>query len=190
MKPCLNLVKYLRVLDVEDKSYFLKTTAHNKELLFFNSRKLIILSLQTALFVFTNQTKMINCSSSMKLTVACTIKNPPKLKLGKEIKNEIIGSDYDLTVIFIGRRRALTLNKKYRKKDYIPNILSFPLTNINGEIFICPEVAKTEAPDFNMTFENYLSFLLIHGLLHLKGLQHGVTMEKLEEKYIKLFCLL
>ncbi len=126
----------------------------------------------------------------MKLNLENTIKNPPKFELAQKIKDEIIGKEYNLTVILIGKKRALTLNKKYRQKDYIPNILTFPLTKTDGEIFICPEVAKSEAPGFGMSFENYLSFLLIHGLLHLKGLQHGDTMEELENKYAEKFSLI
>jgi rRNA maturation RNase YbeY len=69
-------------------------------------------------------------------------------------------------------------------KSYTPNVLSYPLTDETGEIFICPTVAQKEAHKFNLSYEGYVAYLLIHGLLHLKGYDHGDTMEKLERKYV------
>jgi ssRNA-specific RNase YbeY (16S rRNA maturation enzyme) len=44
-------------------------------------------------------------------------------------------------------------------------------------------VAKKEARKFDMTVNGYIGFLFIHALLHLKGLDHGDTMDKAEKKY-------
>lgn len=106
----------------------------------------------------------------------------------KKIKKEILQQDYDLAVNFISPKIAQELNIKYRKKDYIPNILSFPLSKSEGEIFICLSVAKKEAKKFSLTYEKFLNLLLIHGCLHLSGLDHGDKMEKLEEKYLIKLC--
>src|SRR3989338_4411330 len=65
------------------------------------------------------------------------------------------------------------LNKIYRQKEVATDILSFPLSKENGEIFINPQVAKIKAKKFEFTYENYLLFLVIHGLFHLKGMKHG-----------------
>lgn len=99
------------------------------------------------------------------------------------IKNDILGKRYSLSVAFIGSTQAQKLNKEHRNKDYVPNVLSFPLTKTDGEIFIAPSVAKKESKKFGMTSDGYIGFLYIHALLHLKGLDHGDTMDKAEKKY-------
>jgi probable rRNA maturation factor len=74
------------------------------------------------------------------------------------------------------------INRDHHFKDKPTNILSFPLDTTTGQIFICPEYARKEAPDFERTYENYLAFLFIHGLIHLKGHDHGSIMETEEQK--------
>lgn len=104
-----------------------------------------------------------------------------------EIKNSILGEKYELSLVFCGNRKSKELNKIYRNKDYTPNVLSFPLDKKSGEIFINPHVAKKEAPKFNKNYTNFVGFLFIHGCLHLKGMEHGSTMDKAEEKFCKEF---
>lgn len=103
------------------------------------------------------------------------------------IKNEILGKNYELSLVFVGDQRAKSLNLKYRNKGYNPNVLSFPLDESNGEIFINPNVALRESKKANMSYKKYIGFLFIHGCLHLKGLDHGDTMTKQEEKFLKKF---
>ena len=123
----------------------------------------------------------------MSVTITKTVKkSPPKIP-AEAVVEKVAGKRYNLSLVYIGEKRAQALNIEHRNKDYIPNILSFPLDEATGEIFICPSVAKREAKNFNLTYRNYLIFLLIHGLLHLKGHDHGGTMEKLEQKYLELF---
>lgn len=104
-----------------------------------------------------------------------------------DIKNEILGKKYNLSLVFCGNRKSKELNKKYRNKDYTPNILSFPIDKESGEIFINPHVAKKEAKDFQKSYTNFIGFLFIHGCLHLKGMEHGSIMDKAEEKFCKKF---
>jgi probable rRNA maturation factor len=101
-----------------------------------------------------------------------------------KIKEEILGKEYQLSLALVGEKRAREVNRLSRHKDYAPNVLSFPLSRHNGEIYIAPSIAKKEAPAFGHSFKRHLTFLYIHGLLHLKGYDHGRTMEKLEEKYL------
>lgn len=103
--------------------------------------------------------------------------------------NKILGKRYELSLVFIGKTRAATLNKEYRNKTYSPNVLSFPLDEKTGEIFICPQVAASEASKYNLSIKNYVAFLFIHGCLHLKGYDHSDTMDALENKWLKHFDL-
>jgi Predicted metal-dependent hydrolase len=60
-------------------------------------------------------------------------------------------------------------------------VLSFPLSESSGEIFICPSEAKKTG--FS------IAELFIHALCHLKGMDHGVTMERTEAEICKEFGL-
>ena len=103
------------------------------------------------------------------------------------IKEKILGKKYDLTVIFCTPKESQERNKAYRDKDYPTNILSFPLSQNEGEIYISLSIARRDAKKFDMTYEQFLHLLFIHGCLHLKGHDHGSTMEKLEDKHLKHF---
>ncbi len=124
--------------------------------------------------------------SDTKFSLSSTISTYPTYAY-QEMKEAILGKKYELSLNFIGTKRAQKLNVEYRQKDYVPNVLSFPLDDLTGEIFICPKIAYPEAKDFDLTKEQYIAFLFIHGLLHLKGYDHGATMESLERRYMKKF---
>jgi len=113
---------------------------------------------------------------------------PPRLPF-VSIKNDILGEDYELSAVFIGDKRSRTLNRIYRDKDKPANVLSFPLSKTEGEIFLNLRKAKQEACNFDKTYENFVGFLFIHGLLHLKGMDHGSRMEEQEKKFVKKFKL-
>jgi rRNA maturation RNase YbeY len=112
-----------------------------------------------------------------------TLPSVPFLK----IKNAALGENYELSLVFIGNKKSKELNNSYRGKNKPTNVLSFPLESKKGEIFITCDVAKKEAPKFGRNFTNFVAFLFIHGLMHLKGLEHGSTMEKAESKLRKQF---
>lgn len=103
------------------------------------------------------------------------------------VKEKLLGKNYDLTVIFCTPKESQEKNKTYRDKDYPTNILSFPLSDAEGEIYISLSTARRDAKKFEMSYEKFLHLLFIHGCLHLKGHDHGSTMEELEEKYLKTF---
>ncbi|MCD5381237.1 MAG: rRNA maturation RNase YbeY [Candidatus Pacebacteria bacterium] len=120
-------------------------------------------------------------------TISSTIKKYPKRHPYEEMKKKVLGTRYELSLAFVGKTRAATLNKTYRNKTYSPNVLSFPLSEKAGEIVICPQVAIGEAAKFKLSVNGYIAYLFIHGLLHLKGLDHGDEMDKLEQKHLKAF---
>lgn len=103
------------------------------------------------------------------------------------IKEAILGKNYDLTLTFCSPQESQERNKIYRDKDYPTNILSFPLDDTQGEIYISLSIARRDAKKFDMTYEQFLHLLFIHGCLHLKGHDHGSTMEELENSYLRKF---
>ena len=120
----------------------------------------------------------------LTITNAVTYTSPYPLA---EIATAVAGTRYEASLTFIGPKKAKELNETYRQKDYVPNVLSFPLTPTVGEVYICPQVARREAKNFNLSADGYIAYLFIHGLLHLKGLDHSDTMDKQEQKYLKRF---
>jgi probable rRNA maturation factor len=121
-------------------------------------------------------------------TLASNTQNLPKHQYA-EMKEVVLGKKYDVTLAFVSPKKAQALNVAYRKKDYIPNVLSFPLTHDTGEVYICLSIAKKECKKFGMTYEEYVGYLFIHALLHLRGMDHGDAMDRAEKKYCKAFTL-
>jgi len=108
----------------------------------------------------------------------------------EDAKNAILKKDYNLSVVFAEDSLMKKLNKKYRKKDKPANVLSFPLSDKEGEIFInlsCLHSATSKKDTFKQKTQNGILHLFIHSLLHLKGFSHGDKMEVEEEKFLKKF---
>lgn len=103
------------------------------------------------------------------------------------LKNDILGKKYVLSVAFVDEYTSHKINKTYRGKDKPTNVLSFPMSKNSGELILCPKLIKQESTDeeknFGKNFDELLGFLVIHGMLHLKGMDHGGIMDKLEHKY-------
>ena len=116
-------------------------------------------------------------SYSDNFTITSLIKNTPRISgvfLGR-IKNKVLGKKYELSLVFVGPARSRKLNRLYRKKDKVANVLSFSVSRSEGEIFL--SVKKKEE----------ILSLFIHALCHLKGHRHGSRMESEEKTYRKFF---
>lgn len=122
----------------------------------------------------------------MSCTISHTTASYPSLPYSK-IKNAVLGTNYDLSLVFIGTQRARDLNQAHRDKTTVPDVLSFPLAPNVGEIYLClPRIART-AHHFDHTPKQHTGYLFIHGLLHLKGYDHGATMERAEKRFLNRF---
>ncbi len=102
-----------------------------------------------------------------------------------EIKNDILGKEYELSLFFPKQKLSQELHKKWKKKDSPVNVLSFPFDEKNGEIIITLEQARREAKNYDHSYSQHLVFLFIHACLHLKGMTHGAKMEKAERNYFQ-----
>jgi rRNA maturation RNase YbeY len=104
-----------------------------------------------------------------------------------KIKNKILGKNYELSLVLIGNTRAKKLNQNYRKKNYIPNTLSFPIDSNVGEIFLNPKQIEKETMKFERSYKELIILMFIHSCLHLKGFQHGNDMSIQENKLLTYF---
>lgn len=98
----------------------------------------------------------------------------------KEITDSALGQMYDLSVVFVSKEESERLNATYRNKERPTNILSFPYSETSGEIVLCPDVIEQEALNYTLSYVDYLTYLFIHGLIHLKGYDHSDAMESEE----------
>ncbi len=126
-----------------------------------------------------------------QLTLASTVRSPVVNEatglLYKQIKDRILGPEYELSVVFIGRERSRALNRDWRGKDQPATVLSFPLTDCSGELHLCPAAADRRAAKYRRSPEKFYLFLFIHGCFHLIGMEHGGRMEANEKRVRQAF---
>jgi probable rRNA maturation factor len=96
---------------------------------------------------------------------------------------------YELSLVICGDSLARNMNRTHRKKTYAANVLSFPLSKTEGEIFLNARASAREARRFGVSEKARLALLFVHGLMHLKGLSHGRTMEAKERDILRTFGL-
>lgn len=81
----------------------------------------------------------------------------------------------ELSVIFVGRKKAKELNIKYRQKNYIPQVLGFPMSKIAdkdgyirlGDVVICTQKLKYEVSFLQRKRSDILTEWMIHGVENL-----------------------
>jgi len=85
------------------------------------------------------------------------------------------GDKVELSIMFVGKIRAKKLNKQYRKMDYVPQVLGFPMSKAVdsdglirlGDIVICTAKLKYEAKLLGKNRSEILREWLIHGVENL-----------------------
>ena len=106
--------------------------------------------------------------------------------------------DSELSLVFTDDANIRTINAKWRHIDKATKVLSFPAFSIQpgqrpgpilGDIVIARETVQREAQEENKSFDDHLSHLIVHGLLHLTGYDHqndeeAEQMESLERKIL------
>ncbi len=99
----------------------------------------------------------------------------------------ILPAGYELSLVICGDDLARRMNAEYRNKTYKPNVLSFPISAREGEIFLNVRKAEREAKDMGIPAAWRLAHLFIHGCAHLRGLGHGARMDALEARVLRRF---
>ena len=106
-----------------------------------------------------------------------------------KVLDEIKRDNWELSVLFCDDKTIKELNHQYRNKNEPTDILSFNLGEtvkdeektvfLPGDIVISLDTLKENAQYFNTPEDEELRRLLIHGILHLDGMDHE-TLEKTE----------
>ncbi len=120
-------------------------------------------------------------------------------KIAEKVLENENRAEENLSVALVGQGRIRALNKRYRGKNRTTDVLAFAESEIPnspewqipkniralGEIVICPREVKKNAKRQETTFEKELARVLIHGILHLLGYDHGrgeKEAERMREK--------
>lgn len=130
--------------------------------------------------------------SALEATLGANLKKNPHFAGVKEVT---------MTMTLCGKTRIKTLNRQYRQKDYVTDVLSFPVydnlrpdkkpveKNLSqmdlGDLVICKEKAFSQAKEFEITYEQEVVHLAVHGFLHLLGFDHEISdrEEKIMEEH-------
>lgn len=80
--------------------------------------------------------------------------------------------EVELSICFVGPKKAKELNIKYRQMSYIPQVLGFPMSKVKdsdgmirmGDIVICNSKLKYEAKFQHKSIDDILEFWLLHGV--------------------------
>ncbi|QKT05318.1 rRNA maturation RNase YbeY [Mycoplasma sp. OR1901] len=94
-----------------------------------------------------------------------------------------------LDVTFVSKPKIRKLNKEFRGKDYVTDILSFDFGDLEfyknlpfihlGELVISWDKMKKQAKEFNHSIKREYCYLFTHGLVHLYGYDHELEDERI-----------
>jgi len=118
---------------------------------------------------------------------------------------EGVRGNVELSVLFVDEVAIADLNKRFNSSSGPTDVLAFPideepaeggrspdsggsgpgytpsepteLPTLLGDVVICPQVAARNAPDHAGTLEDELALLVVHGILHLLGMDHHEDVE-------------
>ncbi len=100
-----------------------------------------------------------------------------------------------VTVVFVSDRAMRELNLRWRGKHETTDVLSFPAEQDKfekregsslGDIVISAEQAARQAGEYNLTFEDEVAQLILHGLLHLCGYDHETDHGEMDRMEVRL----
>ncbi|MBI95813.1 rRNA maturation RNase YbeY [bacterium] len=99
---------------------------------------------------------------------------------------------HTINIQLLKNKEIIELNKEFRNKDYLPDVLSFDYRQekmfeheLSGEVFISLEKAKQQATDKKHSLNDELIFLIIHGILHVLGYDHKNDKQEAEMKNLE-----
>lgn len=103
------------------------------------------------------------------------------------LRAEGVEGDAELSLLFVDEPAIAALNERYLGHAGPTDVLSFPIDeapgppggppSLLGDVVICPEVARRNAPSHTGTYEDELALLVVHGVLHVLGMDHEIPEE-------------
>ena len=112
-------------------------------------------------------------------------------------------NEHEISILFIGDQGIRDLNNQFRDIDRPTDVLSFPQISedeleapralVLGDVAISLETARCQSEEHGLSFEEELTLLLIHGILHLLGYDHEISNQeekRMRSKTRELFLLI
>jgi probable rRNA maturation factor len=102
-------------------------------------------------------------------------------------KKQNVEQGSEISITFVSNESIQEINREYRQKDYPTDVISFAMEELGegeievvgadiprilGDIIISIPKAKEQAEEYGHSFMRELSFLAVHGFLHLLGFDH------------------
>jgi len=135
------------------------------------------------------------------------------------LEAEGITTDTEVSLLFIDEAAIAALNQRFLDKEGPTDVLSFPIEDevdrsgrspdeggtgpasieaatgrnlLLGDVVICPTVAAVNAVEHGATFDDEIALLVVHGILHLLGMDHEIDeeaerMERREQQLLDRF---
>lgn len=126
-------------------------------------------------------------------------------KLKKKIQTllvELNRIDSEISILFVNDEEIRELNSRYRNIDRPTDVLSFPQqeedlpeldASLLGDVVVSVETARKQAAEHQLTIEEELVLLIIHGLLHLLDYDHERSKKekvRMKKKTLELFTMI
>ncbi|OHD19764.1 MAG: rRNA maturation RNase YbeY [Spirochaetes bacterium GWD1_27_9] len=116
----------------------------------------------------------------------------------KKVLKELNLKNKSCSLFFCKDETIRELNKNYRNKDYVTDVLSFSQlegdviesSNFLGDIVLCVDQAIRQAKQYENDVLQEISFLILHSILHLLGHDHETDNGEMEELEKKIFLKL
>jgi len=115
-----------------------------------------------------------------------TIDNQTNIEIDIELLESISKTDREIELVMVDDTTMQRINLRQRGVDKTTDVLSFPLNSFAhvplGSIVINSDLAKLEAKKQKHTLKDEIALMFIHGLLHLKGLDHESDEGKMRDE--------
>jgi probable rRNA maturation factor len=136
------------------------------------------------------------------------------------LEAEGVKGDTEVSLLFVDANAMADLNKRFLGKDGPTDVLAFPIDEeaaesgrspdsggsgpgdtgpepadlpvLLGDVVVCPQVAQRNAPEHAGTYDDEVALLVVHGILHLLGMDHtddeeATQMERREQELLDRF---
>ena len=109
-------------------------------------------------------------------------------EFGAKALEAIGNSESSATIAFVSDKSIRKINQQFRGVDKATDVLSFPADEPNnlGDVAVSVETAARQAKENQLSFDNEIAQLILHGLLHLSGYDHETDNGEMNRFELKL----